>query len=352
MKKRQLSLLKPKSFLRKQGFTLVEVGLASALMSLIFTASILLFMNASRNVNKLRSGLAAARAAGHVQQFLSLELEEAYGFVLPDDTVATAGTTWNSALGSTSNYRSSNTTSEAGWSSQINTALYVLQPASGSASVQNSSGSAVVLSGADQPVDRGVTTVTNTALIFRGNPNGTANPAYGTCLWLWRYTSGSRTEMRLLSDTISTAWNAVSFVRTSGSRRSVIAKIVCGDGVFPSGEQTSDSMDGTSKVNLISGRTIYLSNSALYTSITIPWPAASNLIPQANNATPVPTAVPTASPTPTPVPTPSPVPTPTPTPRPATPTPTPSPTPRPATPTPVPTPSPTPTPRPTPVPIG
>nr|WP_309692782.1 prepilin-type N-terminal cleavage/methylation domain-containing protein [Armatimonas sp.] len=348
MKTRQkLSVRKP-----QKSFTLIEVAIASALMGLIFTASMMLFLNASRNVSKLRSGLTAARAAGRVQQFLSLELTEAYGVVLPNDTVASGGITWNTALGSTSNYKSTNTANESGWAGEVNTALYMLSPQAGTASVQNGSGTTVALSGSTLPVDRGVTTVTNTALIFRGNPNGTANPAYGTCLWLWRYTSGTRTEMRLLTDEISTAWNAVSFVRTANSRRSVILKIVCGDGVYPSGEQTSDSMDGQTKVSLISGRTVYMANSALYTSISIPYPADTNLIPQPNNATPVPTAVPTASPSPTavptatPVPTVSPVPTASPTPKPATPTPTPSPTPKPATPTP------TPTPKPTPVPIG
>jgi hypothetical protein len=359
----------------RQSFTLAEVGIASMLMALIFTGAMMLFINASRTVTKLGSGLTAARAASRVQQFVSLELEESYGFVLPNDTVATGGVVWSTSLGSKTNYLSDNTASEAGWAGQLNTGAYILAPAPGTAAVQSGTGTTVSLSGTLQPVDRAVTSVTNTTLIFRGNPNGTANPGYGTCLWMWRYTNGARTEQRLLTNEISTAWNAVSFTRTTGSRRSLIVKIVCGDGSYPGGEQTNDSSDGVNLVNRVSGRTVYLSNSALYTSITIPYPTATNLIPQPNNATPVPTPVPTPSPTPTPVPTPTPlptptptptpVPTPTPTPGPPTPVPTPTPTPRPATPTPtprpatptptptpVPTPTPTPTPKPTPVPIG
>lgn len=346
--------------------------MALTLMSLIFLGTIQLFLATNRNVLKLRSGVEAARLAGQAMQYVSLELQEAYGVILPSDTVSANGVAWNtSLLGALSLYQVANP-GDANWPSTINTGVFILEPPNGTATVVNDAGSAVTLSGAQVPVNRAGTVITDTALIFRGNPNGTANSAYGTCLWLWRFVNGSRTEQRLITDQLSTAWNAVTISRTSGSDRSVVIKIVCGSGSWPNAEQTSDSTDGKNLVNLISGRTVYMSNSSLQSTMTVSYPVASNLLPQPNDATPVPTPTPTPSPTPTPVPTPTPTPTPvptatpvpTPTPVPtATPKPTPTPTPSPVptatpkptptpTPSPTPKPTPTPTPKPTPVPIG
>ena len=339
-------------------FSLTEVLVTMLLMSLLFLVTAQIFLSTGRAVGKMRAMTNSTRSAGLVMQWLDNELHEAYGVILPTDDVLD----WkDDELGDEENYKSDRPSGPegTGWASKLNTGIFILYPPAGAATVKGASGSELVLSGGDLPVNRGAAAITRAALVFRGNPDGSVNPGYGNCLWVWRFENGSRTETRLLTNELSSAWNAVYFRRPDAANergRGLEAKVVCGEKVYAYGEQTNERSDSKSKVTQVSGRTIYMANTAMSTQTTITYPNSSLLLPTANSASPTP------APTATPVPTPSPVPTPTPTPAPPTPspsptpfgmTPAPTPTPKPPTPTPKPaTPTPVPTPTPTPIPIN
>ena len=334
-------MLRHSKLAQRRGLTLLEVVVTLLLMSLIFLVTTQLFLTTGRTVGKMRAMTDTSRSAGLVTQWLDIELHEAYGVILPDDT----NPPWDAAqLGATSLLRSTNP-GEANWSANLNTGIFILYAPTGAATVMGASGNTLVMSGGNIPVNRGAVNITRTALVFRGNRDGTANPDYGSCLWVWRYESGVRTETRLLTDEISTAWNAVYFRRHSTTERAIQAKIVCGEKAFIYGEQTSERTDGKGKVTELAGRVIYMANTAMTAQTTVTYPNNPLLLPQANSASPSPSPSPTPVPTATPVPTPSPLPTPIPTPGP------PTPTPGPPTPTPPPTPVPTATPRPTATPV-
>lgn len=339
-------------------FSLTEVLVTLTLMSLLFLVVTQLFMTTGRTVGKMHAMTNSTRSAGLVMQWLDIELHEAYGVVLPDD----ASPVWNAAnLGAASHYQTTNPggAANAAWPAQLNTGIFILYPPAGAATVKGATGADLVLSGGNLPVNRGAANITRTALVYRGNPDGTTNPSYGTCLWVWRYENGNRVETRLLSNELTSAWNGMYFRRHNTTERAIQAKVVCGESPYAYGEQTSERTDSLSKVSELSGRVIYMANTAMTNETNITYPNNPMLLPQANTATPSPTPVPpTPTPTPSPTPVPTPSPTPTPygmTPVPATPTPRPTPTPAPTpvpTATPVPTPTPRPTPTPTPIPIN
>ena len=180
-------------------FSLTEVLVTMLLMSLLFLVTAQIFLSTGRAVGKMRAMTNSTRSAGLVMQWLDNELHEAYGVILPTDDVVP----WDTArLGGVAKYRSLNPggTEGAGWASQLNTGIYILYPPVGAATLKGTGGSDLVLSGGDLPVNRGAAAITRAALVFRGNPDGSVNPGYGNCLWVWRFENGSRTETHLLTN--------------------------------------------------------------------------------------------------------------------------------------------------------
>ena len=231
-------------------FSLTEVLVTMLLMSLLFLVTTQIFLSTGRAVGKMRAMTNTTRSAGLVMQWLDNELHEAYGVILPTDT----DVAWDSSqLGAIASYKSNRPSGAegAGWASQLNTGIFILYPPAGAATLKGASGSDLVLSGGSLPVNRGSAAITRAALVFRGNPDGSVNPGYGNCLWVWRFEAGSRTETRLLTNELSSAWNAVYFRRQDAAKergRGLVAKVVCGEKVYAYGEQTNERSDSKSKV--------------------------------------------------------------------------------------------------------
>ena len=369
---------------KKVAFNVLELLVAISLMTMVFAATMEMFLQTTKTAQGLIASGNASQEAQKAMQRVTEDLREAVSVELP------SGTTWS--VGTAASYKANKPTGDgndwSAWPATLDTGIYLMLPVKVTATVKDLSGANVVLQNEASVNDRMNSTVTKSVLYFRGNPDGTVNDTYGTCLWAWYFekvgTVVNKTASVLVTSRLSTEWNAAKFASTgSGLTRSVTVKLMAAEW-SASGNKSSESMD---KASLLPGRAILLRNAPLAAIVNPLVPGAANL-PSPNTAptpsptpsptptptptpkpTAAPTAVPTATPVPTPTPTPTPKPTPTPTPGPATPTPvptavptatpkptptavpTPTPTPKP-TPTPSPTPKPTPTPSPTPAPLN
>ncbi|MGC4046301.1 MAG: hypothetical protein QM758_21130 [Armatimonas sp.] len=324
---------------RKVALTVIEFLVATALMTAVFMATMEMFVQTGRSAQRLIASGNASQESQKTMQLVAEELREAVIITLPTDTGTNA---WS--FGTASQYQSTRPsgTEWSSWAASLNTGIYMMLPATTTAKVSAVNGSEVTLSNADAVVDRMSTSLTRSILIFRGNPDGSVNPSYGTCLWAWYFErQGSnvvKTRERLLSKFVSSEWNAVTFARQStGLTKSITVKIVASEWSLD-GIQSSESKD---KVSKLPGRSVLIRNSPLGAIVNPIIPPTSNLPSPNTSPTPTPTPSPTATPTPTPKPTATPTPVPT-----ATPTPKPT-----GTPTPVPTATPTPTPKPTATPV-
>jgi hypothetical protein len=303
---------------RKTAFSVMEVLIAISLMTAVFLATMEMFVQTGRSAQRLVAFGNACQESQKAMQAVTEDLRESVIIRLPTDTGPSG---WN--FGSPSQYQAirPSGTEWASWPSTLNTGIYMMLPAVTTAKINNTNGNQMTLQNEFAVVDRRASNLTNSVLIFRGNPDGSANPTYGTCLWAWYFkkvgSSTTKVREKLITRSLSQEWNAVTFKRlTTGLNKSVTVKIVAAEWA-QDGIQSSESNGKASK---LPGRSVMLRNSPLGAIVNPIIPPAANL--PSPNTSPTPTPTPTPTPKPTPNTTPTPKPTPTPTPKP-TPTPTP-----------------------------
>ena len=339
---------KPRQRFRR-GFSLVEAGLAILIISGVLLGTVTLFTAANRMSAKITAANFANKDNSLTVGRVVDMVREGYGAVLPNES--------NWVSGNTASFQTvvSGTT--------VYTGVLLLYPSTtSSATVKNLSGSDVVLTGAsgNAVFDRSQQSSV-TILIYRGDSAGIADPDAGSCLWML---PSNATAPTLLTENISSAPNAVSFIKPStanGGLSILELKIVTAYSRArgsSSDAQDAGGLTAKDKAEIATGASSNITYSRLggttaeqtsestagrlitsltHYSVLMRNSAIANIKPPAAPlATPyVPTPPAPAPPTPTPPPTPAPTPPPpAPAPAPTPPTPAPAPAPTPPTPPP------------------
>lgn len=193
-----------------QGFTLLEMLVATVIGIMVVAGSVILFIGGIRLSLGMQATSHALRSGANGIDRLRLELTEATAYQLPDDSEPF--TPWNdSLLGSSKQYRTQ---------SQLNTAIYLSLPSPRAMQFRTASTKSLSTPVAvRQTVSRGI-------LLYRGDINGKPNPESGVVLWMWIYVEGQPTSRAMLSKKLSTSSDAVSFRRGNSSGTSLRYRLV------------------------------------------------------------------------------------------------------------------------------
>ena len=166
------------------GFTLVEITVATALMSMLFLGATALYTEAFRSSMKSDAQITASQSSALGLQRVEDEAREAYTLTLPENL-----TSFGAGLGSNYapvNFRATYADPSTGDIRTIDTGILLTYPLTGSDTVYDSAGHSLVL-----PVSPYVKSAGPTLYIYRAdlpaNPStntpATPDPLLGDCLW-------------------------------------------------------------------------------------------------------------------------------------------------------------------------
>ncbi len=259
------------------GYTLLEMLIAVSLMSLVFLGGMDLVVSSSRTTVRTQAQLyATADAANSIQNFIG-QVREAQIFRLPtSDAANTAEDGW---ITPTNTLASQFSTTLSGGT--VNTAIELTVPPAltpglngyktgvSDIQVQLSNGTAKHLTG-PLALYASQTPGTVVILIYRGDPDGTPDPdptnstVTGAGTYLWQYAipvtgvfDTTANPPYAICKSISTAPNAVQFVRPASEPYQAEVKIISGYYSPINGTQTSEEGNGTSTSQL-TGKCVYM----------------------------------------------------------------------------------------------
>ncbi len=253
---------------QRRGFTLLEAMVALTLMALIFTGTMDLCTMAARTTLKVNSQMSASLDSSIALQQVIETIREAQSFSLPNETPANGGSFVMPTGFTGANY----STTLSG--ENIYTAMEVAQSATAAVTVKDSGGNTIAVTPAAYNRDAASP---STLLIYRGDPNGTpdSNPSGSTVrnagTYLWQCTvsgAGATSGLRALCKSISTAPNAVQFVRpyvgnpAQAQPFQVEVKITSGYYSLVNGSQTNEETNG-STVSQLSGKCVLMRDHAI-----------------------------------------------------------------------------------------
>lgn len=242
---------------------MVESMISALLLSLIMVTVVNLTVTAYRGYGQINETSVAVEKSQGANRNLESELTKGFLTILPNDTAPFP--VWKTAtLGAASNHTNTNS------GTTVQTAVYVVYPMTRTLGVYNTTGGVITLSGADAVIDRSKTSPTQSALIYRGNADGSANSSSGTVLWIKKYASGTLASTSILTNKLHKAWNAVNFYRPSARYDSVQMTLITGEQLMGRNWQSNHTTAGTSGVTNVPVRNLVLPNSASSFNVVVP----------------------------------------------------------------------------------
>ena len=256
-------LVRQKRRRRIGAVSLVESMLSILLLSLILVGVVNLVVMALRSYSKINDVSSAVEKSQSVSRNVESEMTKGFLAIMPND--AAPFPVWKtSTLGAASNYTYTNS------SVTVQAAVYLVYPGTRSLTVYSTSGGTITLSGSTAINDRSKTSPTESALIYRGNTNGTVNPSSGTVLWIKRFSSGVQASNTVITNKIHTAWNAVNFKRPTTRYDSVQMTIVTGAQTANRGWSSNHTTATSSGVTNSPVRNLVLLNATSSYNIVVP----------------------------------------------------------------------------------
>lgn len=250
------------------GFSLLEMGFALLLMSMIFIGTWTMYLSMAQTAMRTDSEVYASQAAANALQYMIMQTRESWDFLLPNET-HTYGSSGGSSATFTgipnytaASYYTTNYTYN-GTLQTINTGVELLMPVAGaSQTFQGSNGASTLYNFGTAAGDVGSlysiggSVPGNALLFYRADTNGTPDPSQGQDLWMYSlWDNGATYNKKLvqLFDTSSAAQavaNAVQFDRPdlAGSNTALPfeleMKIICGNYSPINGIQTNEATNG------------------------------------------------------------------------------------------------------------
>jgi prepilin-type N-terminal cleavage/methylation domain-containing protein len=243
---------RPKSA-SQQGFTLLEVLLATVLISLILAGVVDLFLTSSKltvRANAIaNTGLSSANA---VQQIMK-DTREAEAMRLPSDA----------AFLPLPGYSNVSTSYEASANNQtVLTALELNVPPMQTQSVYDSGGHSITLDGtAGSKIIYDRTSLNSDWILFyRGDANQAPDPFSGQFLWKYQHSTGAITPV--CRSVATKAADAVQFIQPNGVNTEIAVKVVSSEYSLVNGQQTNEESDGTT-TSALSGKCVLMRDNGL-----------------------------------------------------------------------------------------
>jgi hypothetical protein len=195
-----MSETRPQKHEKVQGFTLVEVTVATGLTLLLFFAALTVYVAATRLTVSNGAACYAATDAANVVQHTVEDAEEASWIALPGDPGWTSpGTAPASAF----------QTIDKG--TALFTGVELVFPATAAVTVQDAGGAALTVS--PVPYNRSLSPSPSPLWIYRADSDGTPDAALGKYLWLMGTERGQAVSKALTGSLNSQFLNAVQFSR-------------------------------------------------------------------------------------------------------------------------------------------
>lgn len=219
-------------FISRSGFTIIEVSIALVLVSLIMLCVMSLFEAMGTTVVSSTATMFANADSSKAMQHIIGDAREASTVALPDDASTTFAPFGNTQF---TNFE----TTFSG--SNVDTGIEITYPAGATAPT-------VALSSGTKTIAIYNRQVCGALLfIYRADPNGTPDPAAGSCLWEYGVDNGNQVNQALISS-IAMVPNAVQFSRplleNTIQTYAVEIKIISGYYSPTYGTNTNESTNG------------------------------------------------------------------------------------------------------------
>jgi len=234
----------------QQGFSLPEVFISMALLSLLFLGAITIYVASLKLTLRSRASVSASTDAALATARLASDCRMAQWVTLPND----AGSSFTQPPGTSV---ASFTTVDQG--NVVNTAAEIVFPTLTTVTVSTGAHST-----ADVINDRGAVSTPATAglWIYRSDSDGTPNSS-GSCLWMTGSENGTAVNQAIVKSLDPTSTSAVQFSRPASTSAALPyqleVKVVSSYASPINGAQTSETTDGSQATSL-AGRCIQLRN--------------------------------------------------------------------------------------------